>query len=470
MATHDLKGLLGQRGAAIERQRAAALQFLEATPRSELLERTGQIIAELPKAEHFTKGLFQDSYVINEHDLLVGKGLFFLDEENRLYLDCTAGHYQMTWGYNHPVLADAVRECLDKGIVWDCHSNIPGDLVKRLADTLIALCNKDIASLDDVALKLADAPDRLNRVNLGTATGTAACSTAIKIALKYYEDTYMDLGPPVIITHAGNYHGTDIFTQRMRGMWAPYFAGANVEFALVEPNDTEQLREVFARCGKRCALFMTEPVMMNREAILIESNTMKLIRQLCDETDALMAIDEIQTAFWRPDVFMFKEYGIVPDAVITGKGMTCGFHPLSATIFKSRFDNLKQYDSLSTNGGAPIAACVALHNVALIEQQRDRIRRTSQSYHDALTRLAGRFPDAIAAVHGSGYLCGLKFRSREVALAAHKACVQQGLWLRVHAYHEGHSTILTKFCLLVDEEIIEFAVAKLARILRDVTT
>jgi hypothetical protein len=63
-------------------------------------------------------------------------------------------------------------------------------------------------------------------------------------------------------------------------------------------------------------------------------------------------------------------------------------------------------------------------------------------------------------------MCGLKFHRVEEALEFHKRCVAEGLWVRAHAYHEGHSTILTKFGLGVNEMIIDFFAERLERLLK----
>lgn len=458
--------LLGTDGKKIAAQRKAAVDFLDNHSEEELLKRVGTVIEEIPEAPHIAMNLLQRSYHKNEFHLVAGRGLFFIDENNQLYLDCTSGHYQMTWGYDHPVIRDVIRECLDSGVVWDCHSNIPGNPVKRLGNTLLAICNDDIATPEDAPETLEDAEGRLNRVNLGTATGTAACSTAIKVALKYHLETYPELDSPVLITHNGNYHGTDIFAQRMRGMWKDFFRGVNVKFIGIDPNDHNAINDVFRKYGKRCALFMTEPIMMNREALRINEDTMHLARELCTENDTLFAMDEIQTCFWTPEIFAYKSYDIIPDALITGKGMTCGFHPLSAALFNSKYDNLEQYDSLNTNGSAPMAAYAALANIDMIQKDKKRIAGMAEKTHQGFIDFAADYPETIKTVNGEGFLSGLKFDNREVALALHEECVNQGVWLRAHAYHEGHSTVLTKFALAVNETILEYFFDRLHEILR----
>jgi acetylornithine/succinyldiaminopimelate/putrescine aminotransferase len=83
-----------------------------------------------------------------------------------------------------------------------------------------------------------------------------------------------------------------------------------------------------------------------------------------------MAIDEIQTGFWFPEVIYCSRIGLQPDFIVLGKGMTAGFHPLAALIYRGKLDVLEQYDAISTNGNAALAALLALGCIELIERAR----------------------------------------------------------------------------------------------------
>jgi acetylornithine/succinyldiaminopimelate/putrescine aminotransferase len=157
----------------------------------------------------------------------------------------------------------------------------------------------------------------------------------------------------------------------------------------------------------------------------------------------------------------------VPDFVVLGKGMTAGFHPLSALLYRSQLDCLAQYDAISTNGNAALAATVGLGCIALIERDAARIEAVGERYHREMAGLCDEFPELLAGVRGAGHMTGLKFRERDDALGFHRAAVERGLWVRAHAYHEGHSTVLTKFALLLDDAVADFAVAAFRRLLRD---
>ena len=434
-----------------------AQRFLTDHTDEDLLKLIGSQVHGIDASNLIDKAVIQRSYGGGHagptDDLLAGRSVFYISEKGKLFLDGTAGHYQVTWGYHHPVLTDVVRQGLDNGIVSDNHSNIPQWPVKRLARRLIEAANPDMPELrnGDVS-KLMVADDRLNTVLIGMATGSVACEAALKIMLMQHEQL-KKTNPAVVLVLKGNYHGTGIAMQYLRDMWPMIIGG--FEVVGVEPNDVDQLETVFATYGERIAGFWAEPIMMNREALVIEPAFLKLARERTAQVGALMILDEIQTGFWTPEVFMYQQSGITPDIVIVGKGMTAGFHPLSAILYRRPLDMLAQYDAISTNGNAALAALVALANMALTAQNAERINRVQACLFDKLKTLVEEFPGQIAAIHGCPAMAGLKFHNREDALSFHRRCVDNGLWLRAHAYHEGHSTVLMKFALCVDTPVVD---------------
>jgi len=433
------------------------LKFLEEHSTNELLPRVGERVEALPAFDTVDKTALQDSFGGDQSgpsdDFLVGRGLFYLSEQRKLYLDCTSGHYQMLWGYNHPGLCAAIAQAMQAGITWDNHSNIPQWPLKLLGHRLVEIANGP------------NEPDPLDTVLLGVCTGSVACAAALKIQLKVFEKTRGAGVVPVIVALNGNYHGTDMVPQFMRGMWPQLVR--HFEVAALEPNDGEALERTFRQYGSRVAGFWAEPVMMNREAIALEPAYLRLARQWCDEVGALMCLDEIQTGFWQPEVFAFRALGVQPDLLVVGKGMTAGFHPLSGVLFHQRHDALAQYDAISTNGSAALPAYVALCSLALLRQQAGRVREVGQRIERSFQALAEEFPDRLERAQGRGHLAGLKFRREEQALAFQRRALEAGLWTRVHAYHEGHSTVLTKLGLLADEAVVDFMVERFRALMQE---
>ena len=447
--------ILGPDGEAILSAMRAAMEFLDGHTTEQLLALVGKTIDQIPPVPSIGKEAFQNSYRTKaepSEDMLAGRGVFYITEGRRLMLDCTAGHYQMTWGYQPPELMAAITEAMDAGVVWDNHTNIPQAPVKRLARRLVEAAN------------VREVDDPLDTVLLGCCTGSIACAAALKMQLLHFEATHATDATPVMIVLDGNYHGTDMVAQRLRGMWPQYVR--NLTVVSVQPNDAAQLDAAFAEHAGSVAAFWAEPIMMNREAIPVDAAYLQRARRLCDEGGALMCIDEIQTCFWQPDIFAFHAAGITPDFVIAGKGMTAGFHSLAAVLYRRRLDRMDQYMAISTNGSAALPAWVALHVLDMVGREGENIVAVGDRLMNGLVRLAADYPDRLVGVRGLRHLAGLKFRDREDAIAVHRRAVDSGLWLRVHAYHEGHSTILVKPALSADAAVADFIVDSLRGLLR----
>ncbi|HOW70762.1 MAG TPA: aminotransferase class III-fold pyridoxal phosphate-dependent enzyme [Phycisphaerae bacterium] len=451
----ELGGTLGPGGARIGDAMRAGLRFLDSESPAGLCRRVGSVIEELPDVQPIDKSALQDSYGGDKgrlsDDFLAGRGVFYLTEQRRLYLDCTAGHYQMLFGYNWPELLAAVEEAVEAGIVWDNHADIPQAPVKWLAHRLVAVANA------------ADESERLDTVLLGVCTGSVACEAALKIQLCCWERRNAATATPALIVLDGHYHGTDMVPQYMRGMWKRYIR--NLEIVTVEPNDPDQLERIFRAYGSRVAALWAEPILMNREALTLEPAYLQLARRWCSETGALMCVDEIQTGFWQPEVFAYRSLGFTPDMVIVGKGMTAGFHPLAAVIYRSRNDVLKQYDAINTNGSSPLASYLGLRCLEMIAADALRFAAVGDRFMAGLRALVSRRGDVMAEVRGKRHLAGIKFKRAEEAIGFHRRALAAGLWTRVHASCPGHSTVLMKLALPVDDVIVDYLLGRLESLL-----
>jgi len=450
-----LAGLLGTEGRGTIAALRAGRRWLARRKPAALLSWVGREVAGIPAFTPIDKRVLPASYG-GDHtgpsdDLLVGRGLFYLSEQRRLFLDCTSGHYQMLWGYQHPALVAAVNDASRAGVVWDNHSNIPQAPLKQLAHRLVEAANA-----------VGDA-DPLDKVLLGVCTGSIACAAALKVQLKVFEQRTRSTTKPVIVSLAGNYHGSDFLTQFMRGLWP--LLTRPCEFVSLEPNDADALEAAFRRHGERIAGFWAEPVMMNREAIPVRADYLQLARRCCDRVGALLCLDEIQTGFWRPEIFDFRALGLRPDLVVLGKGMTAGYHPLSGVLLRRRHDVLEQYDAISTNGSAALPAVVALASMRLIGAHAAQLAAAAARIELGFCELASEFPKLVERAQGRGHLMGLRLRTVEIAKELHRRLLADGLWTRVHAYHEGHRTLLTKIGLLADGAIVEFVLARIRRCL-----
>jgi acetylornithine/N-succinyldiaminopimelate aminotransferase len=452
----SIAGALGPTGPGIAAAMRAGERFFNKRDTAHLLAQVGRTIAQIPACSPIDKSALPNGYGGNQRgsgdDFLAGRGLFYLTEQRRLFLDCTSGHYQMLWGYNHPALCQALDAARQGGIIWDNHSNIPQAPLKWLAHRLVALGNAPAE------------PDPLDTVLLGVCTGSVACAAALKIQLRAFERTHRRRTVPVVVVLEGNYHGTDVAAQFLRGLWPGW--PRPFEVVSLPPNEPAALERAFRRHGRRMAGFWAEPVMMNCEALALDPDYLRLAQQWCRKCGALFCVDEIQTGFWQPEVFQYRALGLQPDLVVLGKGMTAGFHPLSGVLFRRRHDVLEQYDAISTNGSAALPAFVALCSLEMIQAHAARLRKTGRRIEQGFKMLAAEFPQTLERAQGRAHLSGLKFRRVEEARRFHRQLLEAGLWTRVHAYHEGHRTILTKLGLLADERVVDFVLDRLRRLLQ----
>ncbi len=415
----SLERILGPSGADITAAMKAGLRLPGGAGSARIAaSRSAGPIRSIPAFRPIDKSALQDSFGGNQagpsDDFLVGRGLFYLTEQRKLFLDCTSGHYQMLWGYNHPELCAAITAASRAGVIWDNHSNIPQSPLKWLAHRLVepGQCARRTGPArhrpagrlhrirglrggaeDPAARVRADAGQENARRSLSCWTATITAPTCC----------------PSSCAACGR-------AWRRVSRWST-----------LQPNDPRSLAKTFRKHGSRMAGFWAEPVMMNREAIAVDPDYLQLAQRCCREAGALLCLDEIQTGFWQPEVFEFRALGLQPDLVVLGKGLTAGFHPLSGVLLRHRHDVLEQYDAISTNGSAALPAFVALCSLELIQERaRDRFARSAGASRKDSRRWPLSFPSVLQAAHGRGYLAGLKFHQVEDAKRFQRLLLAEG--------------------------------------------
>jgi len=212
----SLEGVLGNRYVDAVR---AAYDFLAGAEPDDLRKKVGQKLDFIGDFERADKLAFAEGYRKPiQDDILAGYGIFKITEDKILQIDWTGGHYQLPLGYHFPDLDRLLIQARKLGIVDDTHNNTPGRAVKLLALELVRAANTFDGDVDDEKLKsILDDDDRLSRVT-SVDTGTVAVGAGLKSILYQFRDLYDDC-VPVFIVQEGNYHGTDFFEQRLRGMW-----------------------------------------------------------------------------------------------------------------------------------------------------------------------------------------------------------------------------------------------------------
>ena len=163
----------------------------------------------------------------------------------------------------------------------------------------------------------------------------------------------------------------------------------------------------------------------------------RALEDFCRAHDIVLMMDEVQAGFGRSGkMFAFQHYGITPDLIACGKGMTSSL-PLAAVIGRADILGLYPPGSMtSTHSASPLAVAAGIENLKLIKKEKlvARAARLGKILSTALSRIQRRYPDVLGCVQARGLVAGIqvvKSGTREpdpaLALRVNVACFQKGL-------------------------------------------
>jgi acetylornithine/N-succinyldiaminopimelate aminotransferase len=316
-----------------------------------------------------------------------GEGARLFTTDGEAYLDCMAGIAVNALGHANPKLVQALKDQAEK--LWHVSNifTIPGQekLAKVLTDATFA---------DEVFF---------------TNSGTEAIECAIKTARKYH----WAKGAPEridIIGFDGSFHGRTLAAVNASGN-ASYLEGFGPRmpgFVQLPFDDMDALK---AAVGPTTAAIIVEPVQGEGGARSLSPESLRAIRQLCDETGTLLILDEIQCGLGRTGkLFAYEWAGIEPDIMAVAKALGGGF-PVGACLATAEAGAGMTVGSHgSTYGGNPLAMAVGL---AAMEELNSpallaHVKEVAGYFTQQFAGLKERFPDVVADIRGKGLLLGLK--------------------------------------------------------------
>jgi acetylornithine/succinyldiaminopimelate/putrescine aminotransferase len=402
---------------------------------------------------------------------LSGLGWYRVGEDGRLAVISKSEHYHTPLGHGFPGygLIDRARRL---GIPNATHNNTRGYLTRLLEQELVRTA--------------AGPSGALNRV-LNLETGSLAAEAAMKLILNRFCPVQADAPAaryagrtPVLVVMAdaqgglsGNYHGTTIAAQILRGMWPGLLTALEKQGALlvrcVRPNRIDDLEAVFAEFERepfKIAGFFHELVMMNYGAVRLTEEFVRRAYALCEQHDVPAVADEIQTGLWSPELFMHREYGVRPACVALGKGFPGGEYPASRLLFDAALDTLPQFGALVTNGQEELASLAYLVTMRWAEANAGITRGIGDYYFGRLEELAGQHPERIAGIAGRRHLAGICFHETASAQAFAARMNAFGFDLSVQTYKSDAPPVaLTKLPLIAGYEMIDLMVERMGQCL-----
>ena len=352
-------------------------------------------------------------------------GSYVFDVNNKAYLDFVAGVSANTLGHNHPSVSEAIKNQVDAYT----HVMVYGEFIQKPQLELSKALAKTIPA-KDYAVYL-------------TNSGTEATEGALKLAKRY-------TGRTEIIAAKNGYHGNTQGAMSVCGVeeqnraFRPLIPG--VKF--IAFNNVLELDKITTKT----AAVILETIQGGAGFIEPTNNYLQKVQQRCNEVGALLILDEIQSGIGRTGTFWgFENYNVVPDIIVTGKGLGGGM-PIGAFIASQEIMTcLKDNPTLghiTTFGGHPVIAAAGLATITELNTSNliKETLRKEQLIRSCLQHAS------IKEIRGKGLMLAAIVETPELASKIILKCLDKGLllfWL----LFEGKAIRITPPLTISEEEI-----------------
>ncbi|NLG27205.1 MAG: aspartate aminotransferase family protein [Chloroflexi bacterium] len=405
-------------------------------------------------------------------------GVWYWDSAGNRILDCLSGIFVVNVGHNNRRVIEAMKAQLDRlAFSPPLHATNPPavELAKLVAEIT---------------------PGDLNTIKL-LSGGSEATEAAMKLARQYHRQTGNPWKYKVIARYLG-YHGATMGalgatgTAKRKVVFEPALEG----FLHVPPPTC--FRCPYGLCYPGCDILcarafetviegegsssvssvILEPIGNTGGIVTPPAEYLPIVRDICDRHQVLLIFDEIITGFGRTgQMFAAQTFGVTPDILCMGKGMSSGYAPLAAIAFGDRVaaafwgEEGTEFAHGHTFGGNPLSSTAGLVSIREIID-RDLCRRARAVGAYLRQRLAHiEALGVVGEIRGKGLLLGIEF-VRDLATKAQfdnrfgvcvgKRALQKGLLLRFDPHWIAFAPPL-----IITEEQIDLAVEILADSIRE---
>jgi acetylornithine/succinyldiaminopimelate/putrescine aminotransferase len=204
------------------------------------------------------------------------------------------------------------------------------------------------------------------------------------------------------------------------------------EFVQVPFNDLTAMEDALK--GRDVAAVIMETIPATYGFPMPHEGYLPNVKDLCEHYDALYIADEVQTGLMRTgSMWGVTKYGVTPDIMVIGKGITGGMYPISCCIVNERAGQwLKQdgFAHMSTAGGAELGCIVALKVLEITQRSEvvSMVNYISSFIRAGLDEIQARYPDYFVGIRQNGVIMGLEFNHPEGAKFVMKHLYANGVW------------------------------------------
>jgi 4-aminobutyrate aminotransferase-like enzyme len=388
------------------------------------------------------------------------EGFTVADRWGNRWIDWSSGVLITNAGHGHPAIVAALKAAIDRPLL-----------------ATYVFPHEGRATLARMLREISPDADSY-RVFL-LSTGSEATENCIKLSKTYAREKYGP-GRKYIVSFENAFHGRTMGAQLAGGVerQKQWIADRDTSFVQVpfpdgyknEDTSFDLFLTTLGRLGVRpeqIAGVMSESYQgVGPDFLPVEYA--KRLEAFCRERDIVLTMDEVQAGFGRTGrMFTFEHYGIVPDLIACGKGITSSL-PLSAVIGRSDVMELYAPGSMtSTHSASPLAVEAAIANLEVIERE-GLVARAEQLGHillDGLKPIQARHCRRLGCLWGKGLVAGLqtvqagtKTPDADTATRINVACYQKGLLMFAPVGVAGECL---KICppLVISEEALGESIA-----------
>jgi acetylornithine/N-succinyldiaminopimelate aminotransferase len=393
-------------------------------------------------SEHFSvaRDLFDDVMVPNYSPSAVipvrGQGSRVWDQQDKEYIDFAGGIAVSALGHCHPALVKALKEQGDK--IWHLSNVLTNEPALRLAKKLVD----------------STFADKIYFCN----SGAEANEAALKLARRWALDVHGTEKSQIIAFKQG-FHGRTFFTVTVGGQTA-YSDGFGPKPGDIDHGEYNNLDSLKALISDKTCAVMIEPLQGEGGIIAPTTEFIKGVRALCDEHNALLIFDEVQTGLGRlGDLYAYMGLDVKPDILTSAKGLGGGF-PIGAMLTTTAIaKHLKIGTHGSTYGGNPLACAVseAVLDTVNTEEVLNGVKAKAKIYVDGLTAINEKY-HVFSEIRGKGLLIGSVLTEKYQGKAKEflNAAMNEGLMVLV----AGANVIRFAPSLVIPDEDIVMGLAR----------
>jgi acetylornithine/succinyldiaminopimelate/putrescine aminotransferase len=348
---------------------------------------------------------WQDMGVDLVIDRREGYLLWDMDGRRLIDLHLNGGTYNI--GHRHPELIEVLNRGTQRFDMGNHH--FPSQARTALAERLARICGGDL------------------HYTMYASGGAEAIDIALKTARHATQRRK-------IVSIVNAYHGhTGLAVAAGADRFKKIFLSENTEdFIHVPFNDLNAMEDALKGKDVACLIMETIPATYGFPMPL--PGYLQEVKKLCERYGSLYVADEVQTGLMRcGEMWGYQRYGITPDLVVTGKGISGGMYPIACVIVREPYAGWLTQDGfahMSTMGGAELGCLVAMKTLEILQRPtvKPMVNYISETFRNGLHEIMKLYPDFFVGIRQCGVVMGLEFDFPEGAKPVMKHLYENGVW------------------------------------------